>query len=229
MDVVSLQTVVETAMSEDEGKNLSGPIKSFEEAFSDKGLASLERSFNGMFGYLAFFPGVDSAVTDYVKAGSLGSDSGRHCLVMFTLDAATRRPAPLSEEAFASWLDVDATEHPSSTFVRALVEPSDRTPMPALVLFAKWTQPTGALMISLEGLDEDGVRARLRGVFTLVEATRDEQHPDRWMNESAAEIARQRIPYSRSGPGSVRERLWRAGYFATDHLNSIVAVVGLAL
>ena len=231
MDVLSLHSVLDTVISDEAGaKNLSGPVTSFEEAFSDRGLGSLERAYDGMFGYLAFFPGADSAVTKYVKAGTLASDSGPHCLVMFSLDQTARWPSAVSVGAFESWLQLDHSEHPSYTFARAVFGVENLAPIPSLILFSSWTKPEHAVAVMLDELRDDGeVRTRLRQVFGIVEGSRDDGDRTKWTGDIAARLAKARIPYRSSSGPSVRERLWKAGYFATDNLDKIVAVVGLAL
>lgn len=231
MEVLALSSVVETAIADEAGtKHLTGNITSFDKVFSDDGLSSLERAFTGTFGYLAFFPGADRAVTDYVKAGTLSSDSGPNCLVMFSLDQSARWPMPLPGGAFESWLTLDAGEHPSYRFMRALFSTGEKAPLPSLALFASWTQAGDALAVQLDDLQSEGqIRSRLRTVFAIVESTAAEPDRDKRIDTTAIQLAREKIPYVRAAGPSVRERLWSAAHFAAEHFDQIVAVVGLAI
>jgi hypothetical protein len=225
--VLALTSLIETAAAT--GKNLTGNILSFDDAFSLARLQALEDSFAGVFAYLAFFPVADAAVTEYVKSGTLASDSGPSVLVLFNLDQQARWPTALPESAFDSWLQVDAQEHPSYPIARALFAPKAAPPLPLLVLFDSWTREANVVAVGLSDLSTaTEARERMRTVFSIVQtATAKGPATGKTMDDIARKLAARRIEYDRSAGLSVRERLWKVSHFVGDHLSDLVAVVGL--
>lgn len=78
MLVQSLTTVIEAALIDPIEKRFTGNVTDSSKLLSDDNLSKLEQMHDGLFAFIAFHPAADKLVTEYIKAGSLGADSGRH-------------------------------------------------------------------------------------------------------------------------------------------------------
>jgi hypothetical protein len=227
MLILSLSTVIQEAVAETGLKKLSGNIRSLDELLKPENLAILDERHTGLFAFLAFHPGVDEAVASYVRGGSLASDAGPDTLVLFMLDAEARSAAPLSDNAFGSWLALDTSIHPAYQLVRWLVEPKAPPALPGIVFFKRFTQPDEAVYVSLHGLaDAKAVGEQLRNVFSIAERSLRSERQS-FAARFAVELQQRKLKYQRSGSTSLREWLVRAYQLAGEHAGDIVSVLGL--
>lgn len=229
MYALSLITLVEESVAEVAGvKGLSGNIKSFDELFQPGRLEALEKVYY-YCAFLAFHPKTDTAVTEYVKNGTLSSDSGPNILTLFTLDTEATWPTPITDQSFTSWLDVEVSNYPAYQMVRMLFEPNQVPPLPGIVFFRSFNSKREAIYIALQELDDvKAVQKRLRVLFSLAdEIVRKTKKPDDIQSELAVALQEHRIAFSKTSNTTMSEWIIRSYQFLGDHLGDIVSVVGL--
>jgi hypothetical protein len=229
---VSLRSQLEELLAEESGrKNLGGNVTSLEAMLAPGAFALLERKFTA-FAFLAFHPGVDTAVADYVRGGSLSTDSGPHVLVFFMLDADASWPVPVTAHSFGDWLDVDTGVLPAQQLVRFLFEPRPTPPLPGIVIFRDLVQEGSPLYIPITATDPADIRSLCRRVFSVLEsAARDARKRPAYelSKQVAVELRQDRIEFVAAGSSSAREWFVRAYQFLGDNMGDIVSLVGLAV
>jgi hypothetical protein len=230
---ISLRSVIQEAAADQNIKKLSGNIQSFADLVKPENLALLEKSHQGAFAFLAFYPAADAAITSYVHAGTLASDSGRHILALFTLDEEARWPTPVTPESFGSWLTLDAAVHPAYELVRLLFEPTAPPPLPGIAFFDTFTAETHVVYATLAGLADAGAaRQSLRQLFGLAERVWQEaQRKPRgaFADRLGAALAKDGLPYVRTGRISMREWLVKSMRFLEEHASDIVTLISAAI
>ncbi len=225
MLALSIVTILESAATDEHRQ--TGKIDDLEKVLRPDGLAALEKVAT-FFAFLAFHPGVDQAVKEYVLSGALSADSGPDILVMFCLDENAETPVPVDDSSFGSWLTLDATAPPSYTMVRHLFDPSAVPPLPGLAFFEGIGHDSEVVYVHLvDDHEPEAVRAKLRKVFSIAaEAAGRPPGPGR-QAMLAAGLLRERIPYTRSGRTSLREWLIRGRRFLSERGWDLVGLLGL--
>jgi hypothetical protein len=231
MLVVALSSIIQQAAADPRLKNLSGNVRAFDELLKPEHLRDLEAQHPGIFAFLAFHPGADEAIADYVRQGSLGSDSGPSVMVLFTLDSRARWPKAVGAASFASWLQVDAGEHPAYEMVRMLFAGRPSPILPGIAFFEALSGEHNPVYASMDQLrDPQAVRQWLRLAFSRAEeAHRAAGGVPGTCDRLAAALARHGVPYQRPGSTSLREWLARAYRLADQHKGDIVAVAKLGI
>jgi hypothetical protein len=231
--VVSLSSLVEEAvLGSDSWKRSSGNVLDPEALLNEESLHALEQSFPGVFAFLAFHPGGDRVVREYLETGTLSTDSGPNVLVLFTLSVDAGAPMSVTEDAFADWLHLDRQELPSQRLVRELFEPGLVPPLPGVLVFDAFLEPGEAIYLDLSAASTvDDLRQLLRSAFALLDqAVRDASKGKRSVADRFAVAAQQqRLRIYRSGRVSMRQWLVQAYQFVGDHSGDIVAAIGLGL
>jgi hypothetical protein len=229
MLAISFLTILEELAAEGGPKNLSGDIKDAGKLLNPQTLAGLAK-IAPVTAFLAFHPGTDRPVADYVRNGALSADSGPNVLVLFALDVPASAPVPLGADAFASWVDFDARSHPSYDLVRLLFDGSSVPTLPGIVFFQTAGPNADAVYVELEGLAGSvDVQSRLREVLSLAdEAGRDPQD-DGFGTRLGAKLQSHKIPYRRTRRTSLLEWLIRGYQAAGDRLGDIVSIAGLVI
>jgi hypothetical protein len=227
MLAISLTSILEQVAARQTGrKNLSGNIKDFRALLGRDNLELLEASVNG-FAYMAFHPGVDVAMREYILEGTLASDSGPKLLALFTLGEQATWPRPVRERSFGAWLDVDITIHPGYRMVEWLFAPKAPPPLPGVALFDSLLGEREVVYVPLGAAADAGVvRQQLRSVFSHATASLGKNN---FSDRLGAALRRERTEYVKSGRTSPREALVSAYQVADEHLADIVAVAGLAV
>jgi hypothetical protein len=225
MLAISLKTILEQIAAERHGeKRSSGNIADFGELMQPENLERLDAAFDA-FAFLAFHPGGDAAVRSYVEAGTLGSDSGKRLLALFSLGEEATWPTVVSRASFGDWIDVETTMHPAYEMVTWLFEPEPSPPLPGVALFRSMAGEDEVVYVGLGDAHDTGlVRERLRTVFALAHAA---VTAGTFADHLGAALQRDRIAYEKTGRKSVREVLIRSSQVARDHASDIVAVAGL--
>src|ERR1017187_538639 len=149
MLVRSLQTLIEQAVESFKAHQYTGNILSVEEFLLDENIRKLEDAFDGIFAFLAFHPRADQPIVDYVQAGSMSSDSGRHVLVLFISEAA-RWPTSVTERSVRAWLELDLATHPSYELMEALFKGSTPPTPPGVAFFSRFTDSLEPVFVSLQ-------------------------------------------------------------------------------
>jgi hypothetical protein len=209
---------------------LSGNVN-VDELLKEEHLQLLERRLGDVvFAFLAFHPWADSAVLDYVEGGTLASDSGPDIMVLFTVAQDASMGSDIDQSSFADWLKIDAGEQPSYVMIRELFEPASVPPLPGIAFFERFTSPSEVVYFDLASLDRDAIRQRMREIFSLAgrAARVNREQPGRsFADVLAVSAQRERRPFARSGPVSMRQWLVKSYQFAGDHFGDIVSVVPL--
>jgi len=229
MRVLSILTILETAIAQDGTKNLSGEIRDTGALLNGDALAELEGQFDGIYAFLAFHPGADSMVTDYVRAGSLPDDSGNKVLVLFTVNHDAKWPECVDAIPSQSWLEVTQGDHLSYGVVKRLFRADQPPTLPGLLLFESLTRVTEPVFVPLgEAKSVAEIRQRLQTVFQLAASAHTTTHGSHFgetMDELCKGFVRKDIPYRRAGPRSLAEWLLGAIRLARKNAKDIVSVV----
>jgi hypothetical protein len=230
MLVLSFTTLIEEAIADPNVKKASGNVRSFDDLLRPENLEQLERHHEGLFAFLAFHPEADSTVAEYVRSGTLASDSGPRLLVLFTLDSAARFPVRLGSNAFQSWLDLDAEVHPAYQMVRMMFLPGRIPPLPGILFFGSFAVPD-CIYVSLADVTElEPLRQRLREVFSLADHSLRKGGSggrEGWSDALGTQLQKDGIDYVRSTSISPREWLLRGYQFVRDHRGDLVSMLGL--
>jgi hypothetical protein len=222
--VQSFQTLLEQAAAAPGWKNATGNIRSLDDLLQPAHLEALERHHPGVFAFLAFHPNGDRAVADYVRGGTLSSDSGPGVLVLFVHDVPTGLPTMFDPHALGEWISLDHEEHPAYEMVRLLFAPERVPPLPGIVFFERFTTGAEPLYVHLHDLsDEDAVRRRLRSVFSLVDAA--SRAGGGFVDRAAAALQKEVVPYQRVEAASMREWLFRGYRLLSRSKGDIVTVL----
>ncbi|MBM9621820.1 hypothetical protein ACFQ60_17700 [Streptomyces zhihengii] len=225
METVSLAALIEQATAEPGTGFASGNVRSFEVLFREESLAALERAHPGIFAFLAFHPGVDEPVADYVREGTLGSDSGMHILVLYTDDATLKTPGPTIS---VGGVEIDSRTHPAYETARLLFHPQAPPPLPGIIFVDRFTGEGRAQYSSLEGLvDASEVRGRLRSLFTMAEnALGPDQNRDTFSRSFDTMLREARMPYETSGRAPLRTWLSMSHQNAAQCGSDMVTAIG---
>ncbi len=192
-------------------------------------LDKLTAVFNGMYAFLAFHPGVDKVIPEYVQAGSISSDAGPRILVLFLAAEAFSFPRRVSPQDLGLGVDLDMTSHPAYQFVGWLFPAESRPPLPGLVFFDDPCNIVEAVYVPLTGLaDLAAVAQRCRRVFIAAEESHGESDKRPDLDRFAVALRREKIDYVRSGKRSFKEFMVMTGQWLNDHRAEIASLVSKA-
>jgi hypothetical protein len=227
--MVPVRTLIEQALADDDVKHLAGEVRSFDELMKPESLRLLADQSPGILAYLAFHPVADAPVAEYIKNGSLASDSGRRILVLFTTD---KSDFTLGFEAGSALsipgVTVESGIHPSYEMIRLLFEPDPSPPLPGIAFFKSFAAGSEAVYVSMADLENPlEVTKRMRAVFSLVTEVGYPAPAEKFADRVSTALQKQRLPYARSGSKSLAEWFVRGYQFIYDHSSDIVAVAGL--
>lgn len=229
--LVPLRNLLEQAGASPDVKYLAGEVQSFDELLRPENLDKLAEASPGVLAFLAFHPGVDTPVTDYVKAGSLASDSGRRVLVLFSSSARVFSPTDSDDASIFSGavaipgVKVDAAIQPAYEMIRVLFEPDPSPPLPGIALFKDFTD-SEVVYAGLSGLASAGdVAGRLRDIFALAAEAGADASDRRFADVVSVALEKRRIPHQRTGRRSAREWFVRGYLFLWDNRSDIIAVI----
>lgn len=231
MLVQSLLPILEAAKAEPDAKRFTGNVGRLEEAFSSEGVIALEKMHNGIFAVLAFHPGLDVAVKDYVTADSaLAIDSGPRIFVIFTLALTAIRPNKVNDSVFRGDITIDRAQHPAYEFVWKLF-PKERTKLPGLVLVECLSGISEPVFVSLCDQDLAGVAKTLRLVFAhateAYDGSRQSEVPGGFVDKLCLNLAVNNIEYLRTSSPPVLEVLVRVFHALKRNLSDLVSIVKL--
>ncbi|MBL1083932.1 hypothetical protein JK359_18485 [Streptomyces actinomycinicus] len=225
MDVISLAELVEFVVAVPGQHNLTGSLEDFARLLREESLSSLDSACPGAFAFLVFHPAADGPVGDYVRRGTLASDTGPRVLAFFTLDpdAVASPPFP-----YVPGVRVNTEVHVAYEVTRALFAPHTPPALPGVVLVGQLSGTHDAIYVPLGDLpDEDGVRSRLRSVFTLAgQALEGPAGREGFADRTAKALLAQGVPCRRSGRRSIGEWLAGAYHLLARHGLELMTVLG---
>ena len=227
MLVQSLTTVIEAALIDPIEKRFTGNVTDSSKLLSDDNLSKLEQMHDGLFAFIAFHPAADKLVTEYIKAGSLGADSGRHIFVLFTLDGNAHKPQRIDKNAFEDRIEIDDGEYPAYELVRGLF-PNEAVELPGILFIQKFSKPSEPVLVSFRGQKTlEDLTALARQIFETGTSVYLNGAQGDFPEKFSIAMARKTIPYKRGGSTSMREWMVKAFYQARKNLGDIVTVVKL--
>jgi hypothetical protein len=224
MQTISFTALLEESVANPSFRRASGNVMSFDRLLNAENLAALERAHPGVFAFLAFHPGVDAAVADYVREGTLGSDSGPRILVLFTIDADMRMA---DRQLTVDDVEIDAGVHPAYQMVRILFAPKPPPALPGIIFINQFTEGGSAVYSELNNLpDASAVRERLRTLFAMAEKSLGSTgNRGKFTGVFASSLQAAQLPYSTSSRTSLREWLIRSFQFVVKYRSDLVAVL----
>lgn len=228
--LVPLRSLLEQSVASTRIKHYTGDVKLSEELLRPDVLDRVVAQLNpAVIAFLAFYPPVDTPIADYVKAGSLSSDSGQKVFVLFTTDTHVFTPKYSGDAGIFSGGDIvpgihiDAGIHPAYEMVRTLFEPDPAPNLPGIALFKDFGD-SDVVYVELSELTSPlDVARRLREVFALATEAAAQASDRKFADTASAKLQQQRIPYRRSGRRSVREWFIRGYQFLWDNRSDIIA------
>lgn len=228
--VISLQSLMEEALSNEKVKHLTGNVKAIEELFSEKNMANLKQYFQGVFAFLGFHPKVDAGITSYLCSGSISSDSGSDILVLFVLDTPATSPVELENQSFKKWMDLETSVHPSYTLIRSMFNDPVALLFPGIIFFEDIQQMQNPVYIHIsDSSNEDAVKQQMRLLFALAQKASSDSLASRksFLNLFAQSLQRNHLAYERGHDISAREWFVNAFRIIGKHFGDIVSVVQL--
>ncbi|MFF1767072.1 hypothetical protein [Streptomyces sp. NPDC058249] len=225
MDTISLVELIEHAVSDPHQKNWTGSLEHFDEMLRQENLAQLEAAHRGAFAFLVFHPSADIHVAEYVRVGTLASDSGPRVLTFFTLDES----ATVSQSsAVLAGGPADTAVHLSYEMTRRLFSPTVPPPLPGVIFIGQLSTDGDAVYVPLGDLQDDsGVRERLRILFSLADqALVEDVDPAEFTNRFSRKLIPLKIEYSRSGKAPLGEWLAKSYRRVVSHGWELVTLVG---
>jgi hypothetical protein len=230
--LVPLRNMLEQASASAGIKHLAGEVQSFEELLRPENLDRLADASPGVLAFMAFHPGVDTTITEYVRAGSLASDSGRKVLVLFSSETRVFSPTDSDDASVFSGagaipgVKIDAGIHPAYEMIRMLFEPDPAPPLPGIALFKDFSD-SEVIYAKLTGLATPGdVAGRLREIFALAAEAGAPASDRTFADAVSVALEKRRIPHLRTGRTSVREWFVRGYQFLWDNRSDIIAAIG---
>lgn len=229
MFVLSFTSLIEETIADENVSNLSGNVSSFDKLIRKESLELLESKHKGLFAYLAFHPNSDPQIVDYIKQGTLSSDSGSNILVLFTLDSEAKWATPISSTSFGAWLNIDNTLHPSYELVRIMFNKNTVPPLPGIVLFEKFTGQREPVYVSLQNYATVyEVNKALRTIFSLADSTFKKSRTNgNFEDLLGLELQKNKFIYQKTGKTSMAEWLVKAYQVVKEHKGDIVNAVKL--
>jgi hypothetical protein len=230
MRVISFASLLEHAASDKQVKKIGGTVDSWDALLRDDVWKSFDESHEGAYAFLAFHPGIDQTIASYLRAGSLGSDSGSRILVLFTLDKKARWPlAP--ERAFPSAVKAVDDSHASYELVRAAIAKRPLSPFPGVLFFARVYTRSEPVFVSVNPSSSAGeVAVFMRQLFSIAEVALSKATPEStFASNLAAELAKKGYTYTRGEPSSMTERFYHFVRSIAKHGKDLATVAELGM
>ncbi len=222
---------MESAAADHSFHKASGYIADTDALFSSEAIAQLENAHHGCFAFLAFDGKADPIVAQYVAGGTLAADSGSRVMVLFTAQASVSTPRKLSLGMLNGAVVIDDGKHPAYDCVRKLLPTIPVPPLPAVVVFDRFTGGVEPVVIGIgDATTTVELRTRLQKVFGDAASQVRERASDTsrdFATRLSAALARDGIEYERSGATSVREWLTNLWQWARQNVSTVVSIVKL--
>jgi hypothetical protein len=229
MWIVSIATLIDEASADARRRNATGNVQDLSVVFGEPALRVFEEQHGGVFAFLAFQPGVDTAVETYLTEGSLAIDSGPAVLVFFTAFTNATFPAPVAQALPATRLVVEWADSPARQLTRMLFTDGVVPPLPGLLVFESVVRRREAIYFDLTApRDAAEVRALLRSILALTEraAVARRENGRGIADLLAVSAQRQRIAFTRSGPVTMRQWLVQSYQFMQRNAGTIAGALG---
>jgi hypothetical protein len=235
MLVTSITTLLQESGADANNKHLAGNIKKFDDLLDPGIVSRLEAAHGGSFSFLAFDPGGDTAIVEYLRSGTLAVDSGASHLCLFTLQESARGTKLVEDAAWGSVVEIESGHSIAADVLQSAFGDEPAPSLPGVLLFSSLTRrDADAIWVALGGCsDARAVRQLLRDVFRLARAA-TERSLEKQLGltlmspELGRALQREKIPYRRTGKYSAQEWFVGACRTAWAHRSDIATVAGFA-
>lgn len=207
-------------------KNFSGSITDPDKF--EQNLPALENLHSGLFAFLAFHPGIDRAVGEYIEKGSLASDSGANILVFFLSTVEMRLPRNIKPEHLDIGVTLELNIHPAYEFARWLFSNGVMPKLPGLVFFDHVCRVVQAVYVPIPKSDTvDDVARFCRSVFTVGDNVVKERLGGEGISIDlfCRKLKSNGVEYSRNGSTSIGEWVVTLFNFAKKNGGTIASVI----
>lgn len=223
---ISLSKLMDEAeyLQNENFKSASGSIKNFENF--DANRRALQSLHRGLFSFVAFHPGLDTSVAEYIEKGSIASDSGPNILVLFFSTKDIRFARAIAEKDLVVGLELDLNVHPAYEFAQWLLPNTSIPQFPGLIFMDHVVDSIEALYVPIARhatvLD---VSDFCRSVFTLANQVLKRCEVSEFLNAFCIELKRNGFEYTKNGNTTVGEWLITAYQFSKKHGANIASVI----
>jgi hypothetical protein len=202
-------------------KKLSGSICD-PDTFAEN-LSALETLHAGLFSFLAFHPGVDRSIGEYIEKGSIASDSGPNILVFFLSAVEMRFARNISTKETNMGVTLEMNVHPAYQFARWLFPDGAMPQLPGLIFFDHVSSRAQSVYVPIVGCENaDEVASVCRSVFAVADTAVTE---DISIDCLCRKLKAAGIKYLRNGRTSIGEWLIALMDFAKENRATITSVI----
>jgi hypothetical protein len=222
---ISLSKIIEEAayLQDDSTKLLSGSISKRDFHDSRGALQSLHR---GLFSFVAFHPGIDSSVAEYIEKGSIASDSGPNILVLFYSAKDIRFPRAIANKDLVVGVELDLNVHPAYEFAQWLLPGQSLPSFPGLMFMDRVVDSIDAVYIPLaKHSTAQEVADFCRSVFVLANQVLKERELNESLDALSVALKRNGFEYTKTSDTTVREWLITLYQFSKKHGATIASVI----
>jgi hypothetical protein len=218
---ISFTKILEFA-PDDGQKNLTGQLRDLQSLLENA--ERLQNIQSVAYSFIAFHPAIDRAVTDYLAAGSVSSDSGRDVLVLFFANNDFELPREVEQSDLDVGLHLDPSVHPAYEVVQRLF-PHKPVEIPGIVFFDRFINTRHAVYVPLQNADTPlKVRQICQKLFHLAsDAFKSSPNAD-FIERLRVLLAGKAVPYKATDQMCFKEWLLQSYNFLLEH-GAIVSVI----
>ena len=223
---ISLSKIIDEAayLQDERSKNLSGSIdgpKNFHDS-----RAALQSLHRGLFSFVAFHPGVDTSVREYIEKGSIASDSGPNILVLFYSVKDIRFPRAIATKDLVVGVELDMNVHPAYEFAQWLLPGQSLPSFPGLFFMDRVVDSIDAVYVPLaKHSTAQEVTDFCRSVFVLANQVLKERAVDESLDALSVALKRNGYEYTKTSDTTAREWLLTLYQFSKKHGATIASVI----
>jgi len=238
--MISITSLMEEAALFEQGMRRDrGNVASLDQLLNPETIAKFEANYSA-FAFLAFDPGADVGVVEYLNSQTVANDGGPKILTLTVGPSVIQVPRHFDVQIL-SGVSIEKANLPAAEFIASLFPNKPAPPLPGLAVFERFGDNVETVYFHLGGLTSDSVRSRLRAIFSVTnDAVRQPDANGRTLSERLAVFAEnQRVSASAAGAESIRFEFARSGSTSTrqwlikgldllrKHGADLIALVGL--
>jgi hypothetical protein len=225
---ISLSKLIDEAayLEDPNSKRLAGSITNSVDF--ERNRRVLQSFHRGLFSFVAFHPGVDASVAEYIEKGSIASDSGPNIMVLFYSAKDIRFPRPVGPKDLNIGVDFDLNIHPAYEFVQWLLPGKSVPAFPGLIFMDGVVDSIEAVYVPIAKHSTSAEVADFcRSVFALANRLVKDTAAGQPLSLDSFSVAlkKSEIEYTRSGDASMGEWLVVAYQFSKKHGATIVSLI----
>lgn len=116
-------------------KNATGLIKDVELLLNSNAIESLQKKHKGIFCYLALDTQIDSELYEYIKTGSLASESGDNLIILYSINTNINSIKVIENDKLQDFFDFDYKSNINIEIIQALYGDNLIPSLPGLLVF----------------------------------------------------------------------------------------------